>query len=67
VGNQCRQQQERSLVKFVGLGVLIFAIVVGFGVAEAGGPRLLVALGVAVAGALLLVVVWSRRGSPSSD
>jgi hypothetical protein len=62
-----KQQQERSLVKFLGLGVLVLAILVGFGVAEAGGPGLLVGVLVAFVGALLLAAVWSRRRPPSSD
>ncbi len=62
-----KQQQERSLLKFLGLGVLVLAILVGFGVAEAGGPGLLVGLAVAFVGALLLAAFWSRRNAPSSD
>jgi hypothetical protein len=61
-----KQQQKRSLLKFLGLGVLVLAILIGFGVAEAGGPGLLVGLVVAVVGALLLAV-WSRRNPSPSD
>jgi hypothetical protein len=60
-----KRQQERSLLKFLGLGVLVLAILIGFGVAEAGGPGFLVGLVVAVVGALL-VAVWSRR-TPASN
>ena len=58
-----KQQQERSLIKFLALGVLVLAIVVAFGVAEAGGPGLLAGVVVAVVGALVLAMVWSRRTS----